>query len=237
MSIFDRMGKVISSNVNALLDKAEDPRKNMDLLAEEMRDQVKAGRKELVEAMAAEKTLKKKVEELDVEVSRWEKRAELALKAGDETLAREALVQKKRVVGERDRAEALRGEQRSAALSMKAELDRMEVKQQEFQARKGTLAVQVQKARAGGGAEGLGAKGGSSAFDELRRMEAQIDGAEHELSAHREVEEALRGPGASREDLESRFAALEGRLPGAAAGGPEVDAELAALKSKIRIGT
>ena len=52
--------------------------------------------------------LRKKVDDLDAEVEKWERRAELALKADDEKLAREALVQKKRVVGERDRAEAMR---------------------------------------------------------------------------------------------------------------------------------
>src|SRR5262245_56112923 len=114
MGIFDRMGRVISSNVNSLLDKAEDPKKSIDLLLEEMKEQVRAGKKEIVEGLAAEKMLRKKVDELDVEVEKWERRAELALKADDEKLAREALVQKKRAVGERDRAEALRAEQRSA---------------------------------------------------------------------------------------------------------------------------
>ena len=92
MGIFDRMGKVISSNVNALLDKAEDPKKNIDLIVEEMKDQIRTARKELVEAVAAEKVLRKKVEDLDVEVEKWERRAELALKANDEKFAREVFV-------------------------------------------------------------------------------------------------------------------------------------------------
>ena len=114
MGIFDRMGKVISSNVNALLDKAEDPKKSVDLIVEEMKDQIRAAKKELVEAVAAEKVLRKKVDDLDAEVQKWERRAELALKAEDEALARDALVQKKRIVADRDRAEALRAEQRAA---------------------------------------------------------------------------------------------------------------------------
>jgi len=78
MGIFDRMGKVISSNVNALLDKAEDPKKSLDLVVEEMKDHIKAAKKELVEGVAAEKVLRKKVEELDADVTKWERRAELA---------------------------------------------------------------------------------------------------------------------------------------------------------------
>ena len=238
MGIFDRMGKVISSNVNALLDKAEDPKKSLDLIVDEMKDQIRAAKKELVEGVAAEKVLRKKVEDLDAEADKWERRAELALKAEDEKLAREALVQKKRVIGERDRAEALRAEQRSAVLNMKAELERMEAKQQELQAKKGTLAAQLKQSRAGGGAEGLGAKGSSGgAFAEFRRMEEKIDGAAAEVQAHREVEEALRGPGAGPEDLEAKFAALEGGSGGKGEKvNPEIDNELAALKKKIRIG-
>jgi phage shock protein A len=235
------MGKVISSNVNALLDKAEDPKKSLDLIVEEMKDQIKAAKKELVEGVAAEKVLRKKVEELDADVSKWERRAELALKAGDEKLAREALVQKKRVVGERDRAEALRGEQRAAVLNMKAELERMEAKHEEINARKNTLGAQLKQARGGGGAEGLGAKAaGSSAFAEFRRMEDQIEGHAAEVAAHKEVEDALVEGGSSREELESKFAALEhggtGRDPLDKSKNPEIDDELAALKKKVRIG-
>ena len=241
MGIFDRMGKVISSNVNALLDKAEDPKKSLDLVLEEMKDQIKAARKELVEGVAAEKVLRKKVDELDADVQKWERRAELALKAGDEKLAREALVQKKRVVGERDRAEALRAEQRSAVLNMKAEYERMEAKQQELAARKNTLGAQLKQARAGGGAEGLGAKAaGSSAFAEFRRMEDQIEGHVAEVAAHREVEDALGADGLSRDELEAKFAQLEhggsAKAPGDKTQAPEIDDELAKLKQKIRIG-
>lgn len=239
MGIFDRMGKVISSNMNALLDKAEDPKKSIDLILEEMKDQVRAAKKELVEGVAAEKILRKKVDDLDAEAEKWERRAELALKAEDEKLAREALVQKKRVVGDRDRAESLRAEQRSAVLNMKTELERMEQKQQELNAKKGTIATQLKQARAGGGAEGLGAKGGSGgAFAEFRRMEEKIDGAAAEVQAHREVEDAILGDRSSAEELESKFARLEGRdgSPGAAARSPELDDEIAALKKKIRIG-
>ena len=240
MGIFDRMGKVISSNVNALLDKAEDPKKSLDLIVEEMKDQIKAAKKELVEGVAAEKVLRKKVEELDADVTKWERRAELALKAGDEKLAREALVQKKRVVGERDRAEALRAEQRSAVLNMKSELERMEQKQQELAARKGALSAQIKQARGGGGAEGLGAKGGTSAFAEFRRREEKVEGQVAEVAAHKEVEDARQQDRLSREDLEARFARLEhGGSAGAPldkSGAPEIDDELAQLKKKIRIG-
>ena len=55
MGIFDRMGKVISSNFNSLLDSADDPSKSVDLTLGEMRDQVRAARQEVVSSVAAEK--------------------------------------------------------------------------------------------------------------------------------------------------------------------------------------
>jgi phage shock protein A len=236
MGIFDRMGKVISSNVNALLDKAEDPQKSVDLLIEEMRDQIRAARKELVDAIAAEKVLRKKVDDIDAEVEKWDRRAELALRADDEKLAREALLQKKRIVGDRDRAEALRAEQRSAALNMKGELERMENKLQEYEARKGTLAAQLKQAKAGGGAESLGAKPGGTAFDEFRRMESKLEHQADQAQASQEVDDAL-GEGPKAAELEAKFRRLEGKgSPGEGGGSPEIDDELEKLKKKIRIG-
>ena len=126
MGIFDRMGRVISANFNSVLDKLEDPKKSLEQTLNEMREQIRAARQEVVRAVASEKQLRGKVEELDKEVEKWDKRAELAVQKDDDDLAREAIVQKRRVVGDRDRAEALRAEQRGAALEMKQELVRME---------------------------------------------------------------------------------------------------------------
>jgi phage shock protein A len=242
MGIFDRMSRVISSNFNSLLDKAEDPRKSIEQTLEEMRDQIKAARQEVVRSVAAEKQLRKKTEELDAEIEKWAKRAELAIRHDDDQLAKEALLQKKRLTGERDRAEALRAEQRGNAVEMKNELERMEQKVEELGARKATIIARAQQAKAGGGTEALGAKSQTSAFAEFRRMEDQIEGVEEAVKAQREVDEALglgKGPGGlSRDEVEAKFRALEhGGKPGEnAAGGSEVDDELAALKKKIRIG-
>lgn len=242
MGIFDRMGKVISSNFNALLDKAEDPRKSIDLTLDEMHQQLKAARQEVVRSVAAEKQLRKKVEELDEQVATWEKRAELAVRHGDDELAREALLQKRRVTGERDRAEALRAEQRGNALEMKRELERMEAKVEEVAAKKGTLVAKAQQAKIAAETAGGGTGVGGSAFAEFRRMEDQIEGVETALAAQNEIDSALRedGPtGMSRADIEAKFRALEGAgkysEAGTATPTSAVDDELVALKKKIRI--
>ncbi|HET9956942.1 MAG TPA: PspA/IM30 family protein [Polyangiaceae bacterium] len=239
MGIFDRMGRVISSNFNGLLDRLEDPGKSVESLLENMRDQLRAARQEVVRAVAAEKQLREKVKTLDAEAEKWNQRAELALKRGDESLAREALLQKQRVVGERDRAEALASEQLAAAHEMKNELPRMEQKIQEFSLRKSTIATQAQMAKHGSGVESLGRTGGASPgpFEEMRRIEDQIEGVEASIQAQRELDQALgtRGPsGLSRAELEAKFRNLEANEPGPS-GTPEIEAELKALKQKIRI--
>jgi phage shock protein A len=242
MGIFDRMGKVIQSNLNSLLDRAEDDKKLIELNLDEMDGQIKAGHQEVVQAVAAEKQLRKKVDDLNAEVEKWDKRAELALKSGDETLAREALKQKKRVSGEAAAAEKARADQRDVALRMKEDLERMKEKLAELKMRKGSIVARAQQARGGSTSEQLGSKGGSSAFDNFRRMEEKIEGREAEGMAMAEVEEAL-GKGEKREDLEVKFRDLErqtsgkgeGAAGGSGGGSSEIDDELAALKKRIRV--
>jgi len=242
MGIFARATQFLSANFNALLDKADDPRKSLDQTLLEMREQIHAARKEVIGGVASEKQLKKKVDELDQEVEKWSARAELAVKGNDDALAREALLQKRRAVGERDQAEALRGEQRANALEMKEALERMERKVKEIELRKGTIAAQAQMAKAGGGALSLGKLGsGAGAFDEFQRMEDKIEHAEHSVLAQGEVNAVLdgRGPGGmSPAEVEAKFRALESGAvasPGAPAKS-EVEDELQALKKKVRIG-
>lgn len=245
MGIFDRFGKVISSNVNSLLDKAEDPRKSIDLMIEEMREQIRRGRQEVVSAIAAEKQLRQKVADLDAQIEKWQRRAELAVKAGDEKLAREALLLKKKLAGEREQAESLRAEQRGRALQMKEDMGRAEVKLKDLESRKGTIAARYQQARAGGGAEGLGASGdGPTPFDELRRIEGKMDQAEAEAEGMREARDIVAGRregGLSPAELEARFSELEDGDAGAddkgASGDPDVDDELKALRRKLRVSS
>jgi phage shock protein A len=238
MGIFDRMGKVIQSNLNALLDRAEDDRKLVELNLDEMDTQIKAGHQELVQAVAAEKQLQKKSDELYADVQRWDRRAELALKSGDEALAREALKQKKRVGTELEITDKARAEQHDAAVNMKGELERMKQKLAELKLRKPAIVARANRSRSAAGSEQLGARGGGSAFENFRRMEEKIDGREAEGAAMAELEEALdKGP--SDESLEAKFRDLErqqGSGEGASGSSSSgVDDELAALKKRIRI--
>ena len=241
MGIFDRMGKVISANFNGLVDGLQDPRKSVEQTLHEMHEQIRAARREVVSAVAAEKQLRGKLDELDKQVAQWASRAELAVKSGDDDLAREALLQKKRVTAERDRAEALRAGQRAAAHEMKGELERMEQKVTELEQRKGQLVAQAAQAKAGGSADGLGApRVGGEAFAEFRRMEDQIEAVETTVQAQRELDGILNEPGPggmTKAEVEAKFRALEAGVGPAAekVKHSEVDEELQAIKKRVRV--
>ena len=238
MGLFDRMSRVASANFNALIAKLEDPKKEVEQTIREMDEQLRLARKEIVSAVASEDLARKKVSELDAEIERWASRAELAVGHGDDDLAREALRQKRRVTGERDRAEELRKAHSAEAVTQRSELERMEQFVAEAKGKRGLLAARVAQARAGGGAEALGARPGGSPFDELRRMEDRIEGAEAAVAAEREVNRALApepGPtGLGPAELEARFRALEASA-GKAAAAEDVDDELRAIKTRVRV--
>jgi phage shock protein A len=122
---------------------------------------------------------------------------------------------------------------------MQSELERMQKRITEIEATKGTLAVQVKQARAGGGAEALGADRDGSAFSELRRLEAEIEGVEVAVEAQRELDQVLRpsGPtGMTEGELEARFRQLEaGTTTGATGTSPDVEDELQAIKQRFRV--
>lgn len=237
MGIFDRMGKVISSNVNALLDKAEDPRKSVELAVEEMTQSLRDAKQEIVEALGNQKRLGSKAEDLEKEIKKWEQRAELALKSNDEALAREALKQKKRLVTERDRSEGVVAEQRGIVLTMKRELERMEGKLADLKARKATVVAELTRAKRAAADPTASHAAGGAAFDKFREMENKLDQKHAEGSAYNEVEEVLRDGRASDADLEARFAKLEGSgvTASGAPAGDGLDDEISRLKKKLRI--
>lgn len=231
------MGRVVSSNFNAILDAAEDPKKSLEQTLREMQQQLRTAKSELVRSVAAERQLKAKLETLSKDEARWEERARLAVEKGDDELARAALLQRRRVKQEREQTEQLRAQQRGNALEMRDAWTEMQRKFQDFSARKNTIAVRAQQAKAGGGVETLGGDG--SAFEAFRNLEDRIDGVDDVFQAQREVDDLLGTAGSpgglSRAEVEARFAELEGVAGGGEGGAAELDAELADLKQKVRV--
>lgn len=219
MGIFSRFNRVLKSNLNNLMDKAEDPAKLISQTIVEMEAELKNARRELVQTLGTAKRLDKKRAEYDEEVRKWEDKAVLALKAGDEELAREALKMKMRAIKQAEDAGRQAAEQDKAARQMQDTLEEIERKIDDLKARKGTLAAKVRRARQEPGEE-LGGTGG--AFGDLQRLSGRIDQLEAEVEAHDVIDDP------DARDIEARFRDLEKR-----SGRVRVDDELEALKRRL----
>ena len=224
MGIFSRLNRVIKSNLNALIDQAEDPDKLIGQTVADMKSALGRARTELIEAMGSAKRLGKKEQQLEEEAAEWERKAILALERDDEDLAREALRRKARTLKEAEAVRARAAEQATTADAMKAQLQRIEEKLDDLKARQKTLAAQVRQARTQpvSPSGSAGDRLGGGAFSELDRMADQIDQLDAEVEAHSLLEDPKRA------ELDARFRALESEEN---EGG--IDDELAALKAKL----
>ncbi|MBX7259120.1 MAG: phage shock protein PspA [Candidatus Hydrogenedentes bacterium] len=107
MGIFTRVRDIISSNINAMLDKAEDPEKLVKLMIREMEDTLVEVKASCAGAMATKKKIERELEDVRKRETEWSGKAQLAVDKGREDLAREALIERRRY---RERAEAIERE-------------------------------------------------------------------------------------------------------------------------------
>jgi phage shock protein A len=227
MGILDRLGRSLKANLNSLIDKAEDPAKMIAQTIEDMQEELKKARQEVVQALASEKALEKKIADSVKDTEAWERKAMLALEHGDEDLAREALKRKKKAEGDAVENERLRAQQATYVAELRASIEQLERKVEELKARRGTLAAQVNRARSAPGTDVLGESSSSAgpaspALSRLKEMQERIDGMEAEVEAHNllddpkraEIEEKFRKleRGETRDQLDDELAALKRRL-------------------------
>jgi len=96
MGIFTRFRDIVSSNINAMLDKAEDPEKLIKLMIREMEDTLIEIKASCAGVMASEKKVRRELDDIRSKIGYWEEKAPLAVQKGRDDLAREALIEKRK---------------------------------------------------------------------------------------------------------------------------------------------
>jgi phage shock protein A len=222
MGLFSRLGTLIRSNINELINKAEDPEKMLNQVLVDMKTQLVEAKKQVAVAIADEKRLKKQYEMEAAKAIEWEKKAMLAVKAGDDNLAKAALARK----GEHEEvAETLRQQweaQKASVEQLKGALRSLDAKIEEAKRKRNILVSRQKRAEAQRTInETLTNINSSSAFDTFERMTDRVTQIEAEAEATAELGSAL--PEAT---LDAQFKALAAS---------SVDDELAALKKKMAL--
>ena len=220
MGIFDRMSRLIKSNVNAKIDRAQDPAKQIDQLVLDLEAELKKNRGEVAQVIATEKRLAARVAELEKQSATWNQRAEMAVRAGDDALAKEAL--ERRMAAEETLAEA-REEAKEAqryAGEMREALKANEAKLKTIKMKKGSLKARL--------ASNKNVDVSAEALDEFDRIAGKVDDSEAEVEAHDELAE-LDHESSRDAEVAMKFRELETR----GSGGGELDDRLAALKAKM----
>ncbi len=222
MGIFSRLGTLIKSNINDLITKAEDPEKMLNQVLLEMQQQLVEAKKAVAVAIADEKKLQKQYNaELD-KAKEWERKAMVAVRAGDDNLARQALGRKQEHEQIATQFQQQWIAQKQAVEKLKDALRLLNNKIEEAKRKKNILIARKKRAEAqqqiANTMQGLG---DTSAFDTFDRMAERIALMAAAAEAGQELAGALSG-----ETLESKFLQLE------AAGGAEDDA-LNELKAKM----
>lgn len=217
MGIFSRFTDIINSNINSLLDKAEDPKKMVRLIIQEMEDTLVEVRSSSAKTLADKKELQRRIVRLQEEADQWQEKAELALSKDREDLARAALLEKKKSA---DNAESLNNELanvdehisklQNEITQLQEKLADAKVRQQAIMMREKTASSRLK----------VKSKMTSTKVDEalskFDRYERKIDDIEAQVDAH----------DLGAKSLADEIAELESE--------DEINNELAALKAKIK---
>src|SRR5689334_4724491 len=223
MGIFARLATLIKSNLNDLISRSEDPEKMLNQVVIDMANQLIEAKKQVAISIADEKRLAKQAEQEAAAAAEWERRAMLAIKAGDDNLAKEALARKK----EHDTLAATYKDQwqkqKTAVDQLKTALRMLNNKIEEAKRKKNVLIARKKRAEAQKAIqETMSGLQNASAFETFERMSTKIDQIEAEAEATSELAEQYSG-----DTLQHKFQQME-----ASAG---ADDDLAALKRKMGV--
>jgi phage shock protein A len=223
MGIFSRLAQLIQSNLNDLISRSEDPEKMLNQVVLDMNNQLVEAKKQVAASIADEKRLAKQFDQEAANAQEWERKAMLALRAGNEPLAKEALARKR----EYDELTATLKDQwtkqKTAVEQLKKALRLLSDKIEEAKRKRNVLIARKKRAEAQRAIqETMSGLRDQSAFETFDRMSQKIDQIEAEAEAASDLAEEYTG-----DTLSSQFQQLE------RSSGSEDD--LVALKRKMGI--
>jgi phage shock protein A len=221
MGIFARLRTLLTSNLNDLISNSEDPEKMLNQIVLDMSNQLLEAKRQVAASIADEKRLAKQVEQETVNATEWERRAMLAVRSGDDALAKEALARKKEHQTLAEQFQEQWSKQKQAVDQLKLALRALNNKIEEAKRKKNLLIARKKRAEAQKAIqETMTGLKNASAFETFDRMAGRIEQMEAEAEAHAELNEE-----ASGDTLAHKFRELE-VTKGA-------DEDLTALKRKM----
>ena len=219
MSIFSRVSDIANANINALLDKAEDPDKMVRLMIIEMEETLVEVRTTSARMIADKKTLQRKAAQLVQLASDWEKKAELAIQKGREDLAKAALVEKRSIEEDAVLANAELEEFDIQLSKLSLDIDELQAKLSDAKARQKSLVMRAQTTHSRMNVrQHLHKENIDEALARFERYERKLDELEGEVEAF----------DLGSKSLYDEFAELENE--------DKIAEELAALKAKVQGG-
>lgn len=217
MGIFSRFTDIVNSNINALLDKAEDPEKMVRLIIQEMEDTLVEVRSASAKTIASKKDVSAQISKYKAQAQDWESKAELALSKEREDLARAALQEKSKC---EEAAEALTNEYaviEEQISKLQDETAQLQEKLADAKARQKTIIMRQKTASSRLEVKkSLDSGKVDSAMGRFEQYERKIDDLESQVEAY----------DLGKKTLNDEFAELESD--------GKVDDELAALKKKMQ---
>lgn len=188
MAMFERIADILKANINDIIDKAEDPVKMVKQLIIEMEEQVDEATRALGQAMGSQKMAAKELADAKAKEADWNDKAKLALRNGDEELARKALDIK---VGLADQVAQLQASYDGITAQvdkMKDQVQTLKMKLDEARARQNVLIARAKMAEAATGvATAISNTSTESAFAKLDKLERKITQAEATAEAYTEL--------------------------------------------------
>jgi phage shock protein A len=207
-----------------MISKSENPEKMLNQLIVDMNQQLIESKKSVASAIADEKKLERQVKENLASGAEWERKAMLAVRAGKDDLAKEALIRKQEFDKTAAQYKEQWEQQHESVEKLKGALRGLQNKIEEAQRKKNLLVARAKRAEAQKRInETIGGMSDTSAFEAFDQMSKRMDQLEAENDAMLEIEDMT-----GSDTLEEQFAQLE-------KGGSNTDAMLEDLKKRVAI--